>query len=149
MVELGDLVATLLDVYHNLEGKSGEVSSLPQLLEERWNHISVKTLLERKGEPLKLPLKSCNTSHTLELFFSLTLSIPSYVDRHEPFVPIKETATIQDAINAMARTGRRVPVVNAEDKLVQIVSPFSVVNFFAHHVSWSATTTSIFFYFSF
>jgi len=105
MIELNDLVASLLEVYHELEGKASasELSSLPRVLEERWSSISLAKLLERK-------------------------------DRHEPFQPIPETSSIQDAINTMARTGRRVPVVNAEGKITQIISPFSVVNFFAHHV---------------
>jgi len=103
MIELNDLVASLLDAYHELEGKSDDLSSVPQLLEERWSHITIQSLLDRQ-------------------------------DRHEPFQPIRENASIQDAINTMSRTGRRVPVVNAEDKLVQIVSPFSVVEFFSHHL---------------
>lgn len=54
-------------------------------------------------------------------------------DRHTPFQPLPESASIQDAINAMAKSSRRVPVVNAQNQLVQIISPFSIVNFFAHH----------------
>jgi len=102
IVEVGDLVATLIDLYKELE-TSIDLHHLPQRLEERWNALTVQFLLSHPG-------------------------------RHEPFQPLKENNSVQDAINGLGKSGRRIPIVDSQGKVVQIVSPFSVINFFGHQL---------------
>lgn len=106
LIEVGDVVAELVAVYQsvNLNEATTDIHQLVSLVESKWKALTVEKLL-------------------------------SNPNRFSPFASISlNTATVQDAINALAQSGRRVPVVNDANQIVGIISPWTIVQFLHSHM---------------
>lgn len=59
----------------------------------------------------------------------------SYLCRRNPFKPVKLTDTLESACKILTSGAHRVPVVNENGKVINIVSQSSINNFLLHHQS--------------
>jgi len=60
----------------------------------------------------------------------------SYLARRHAFKPVKETATIIDVIEVMAtKKVHRVPVLNEEGRVINVITQSSIINFLQAHVN--------------
>lgn len=58
----------------------------------------------------------------------------SYLARRNKFSPLKQSATLYDAVELLSRGLHRVPILNDQGKLVNIISQSSIVNYLDKHL---------------
>jgi len=58
----------------------------------------------------------------------------TYLSRRNPFHAVKQGAPLIEAVEILARGVRRVPVVNDEGQVVNIISQSSIIQFLQHHM---------------
>lgn len=59
----------------------------------------------------------------------------TYLSRRNPFHAVKQGAPLLEVVEILARGVRRVPIVNEEGHVVNIVSQSSIIQFLQHHIA--------------
>jgi len=59
----------------------------------------------------------------------------TYLSRRNPFHAVKPGSPLSEAVDILARGVRRVPVVNEQNEVVNIISQSSIVQFLQHHIA--------------
>jgi len=64
----------------------------------------------------------------------------TYLSRRNPFHAVKQGAPLVEAVEILARGVRRVPIINEQGHVVNIVSQSSIIQFLQHHMGQIEST---------